>query len=53
MGRYGVAAVLPTFVSQKSGHVIATSSVAGLKAYPGGAIPLVQPPSLGEDGAGG
>ena len=34
----GVAAVLPTFVSQKSGHVIATSSVAGLKAYPGGAI---------------
>ncbi len=34
----GIAAVLPTFVSQKSGHVIATSSVAGLKAYPGGAI---------------
>jgi NADP-dependent 3-hydroxy acid dehydrogenase YdfG len=34
----GVAAVLPTFVSQKSGHVITTSSVAGLKAYPGGAI---------------
>lgn len=34
----GVAAVLPTFVSQKSGQVIATSSVAGLKAYPGGAI---------------
>lgn len=34
----GVAAVLPTFVSQKSGHVIANSSVAGLKAYPGGAI---------------
>lgn len=34
----GVAAVLPTFVSQKSGHVITTSSVAGLKAYPGGAV---------------
>ena len=34
----GIAAVLPTFISQKSGHVIATSSVAGLKAYPGGAI---------------
>lgn len=34
----GIAAVLPTFVSQKSGQAIATSSVAGLKAYPGGAI---------------
>ncbi len=34
----GVAAALPTFIRQKSGHVIATSSVAGLKAYPGGAI---------------
>lgn len=34
----GVAAVLPTFIEQKSGHVLATSSVAGLKAYPGGAI---------------
>jgi len=34
----GIAAVLPTFVSQKSGHIITTSSVAGLKAYPGGAI---------------
>lgn len=34
----GVAAVLPTFISQKSGHVIANSSVAGLKAYPGGAV---------------
>jgi len=34
----GVAAVLPTFVSRKSGHVITTSSVAGFKAYPGGAI---------------
>ncbi|MBT1157148.1 SDR family oxidoreductase [Aminobacter anthyllidis] len=35
---YGLAAVLPTFVEQKSGQVIATSSVAGLKAYPGGAV---------------
>jgi NADP-dependent 3-hydroxy acid dehydrogenase YdfG len=34
----GVAAVLPTFIGQKSGHVITTSSVAGLKAYPGGAV---------------
>ena len=34
----GVAAVLPAFLAQKSGHVIATSSVAGLKAYPGGAV---------------
>lgn len=34
----GVAAVLPIFIEQKSGHVITTSSVAGLKAYPGGAV---------------
>lgn len=34
----GVAAVLPTFTEQKSGHIITTSSVAGLKAYPGGAV---------------
>jgi len=34
----GVAAVLPTFLKQKSGHVITTSSVAGLKAYPNGAV---------------
>ena len=34
----GVAAVLPIFTAQKSGHVITTSSVAGLKAYPGGAV---------------
>jgi NADP-dependent 3-hydroxy acid dehydrogenase YdfG len=33
-----VAAVLPTFISQKSGHIIANSSVAGLKSYPGGAV---------------
>lgn len=34
----GVAAVMPTFVGQKSGHIIATSSVAGLKSYPGAAV---------------
>lgn len=34
----GVAAVLPAFLEQKSGHVIATSSVAGLKAYPNSAV---------------
>jgi NADP-dependent 3-hydroxy acid dehydrogenase YdfG len=34
----GVAAVLPTFIAQKFGHVIATSSVAGLKAYLNGAV---------------
>jgi NADP-dependent 3-hydroxy acid dehydrogenase YdfG len=34
----GVAAVLPTFINQKFGHIIANSSVAGLKAYPGGAV---------------
>ncbi|OOG26240.1 oxidoreductase [Enterococcus casseliflavus] len=35
---YGLAAVLPNFISQKSGQVIATSSVAGLKAYPNAAV---------------
>ena len=34
----GVAAILPTFIEQKSGHIITTSSVAGLKSYPGGAV---------------
>ena len=34
----GVAAVLPTFIRQKSGHVITTSSVAGLKSYFNGAV---------------
>ncbi len=34
----GIAAVLPTFEAQKSGHIITTSSVAGLKAYPGCAV---------------
>ncbi|CDQ39950.1 SDR family oxidoreductase [Virgibacillus salexigens] len=34
----GLEAVLSEFKKQKSGHVITTSSVAGLKAYPGGAV---------------
>ena len=34
----GIAAVLPEFTSQKHGHVITTSSVAGLKIYPGAAV---------------
>jgi NADP-dependent 3-hydroxy acid dehydrogenase YdfG len=34
----GVAAVLPMFIEQKSGQIVANSSVAGLKAYPGGAV---------------
>nr|WP_256369769.1 SDR family oxidoreductase [Tropicimonas sp. IMCC6043] len=34
----GAAAVLPEFIARKSGHVIATSSVAGLKAYPAAAV---------------
>ena len=34
----GIAAVLPTFIAQKSGYVLATSSVAGLKAYPGAGV---------------
>ncbi|BDR55086.1 oxidoreductase [Bombiscardovia apis] len=34
----GIAAALPEFTSQKSGQFITTSSVAGLKAYPNGAV---------------
>lgn len=34
----GVAAVMPTFSEQKSGHVLATSSVAGLKSYPSNGV---------------
>ncbi|MDR1159566.1 MAG: SDR family oxidoreductase [Syntrophomonadaceae bacterium] len=34
----GIGAVLPEFIKQKSGHVIALSSVAGIKVYPGAAV---------------
>lgn len=34
----GIAAVLPTFEAQKSGHVLSVSSVAGLKVYPGAGV---------------
>jgi len=29
---------MPTFIEQKAGHVLAVSSVAGLKNYPGAAV---------------
>ncbi len=33
-----IAAVLPDFISQKSGHIVVTSSVAGTKSVPGNAV---------------
>lgn len=34
----GVAAVMPDFTSQKSGQIITTSSVAGIKSFPGAGV---------------
>lgn len=33
-----MAAVLPEFIAQKSGHIIVTSSAAGLRSVPGNAV---------------
>lgn len=35
---YGIAAFLPLFLKQKFGHFLTTSSVAGLKTYPGAGV---------------
>jgi NADP-dependent 3-hydroxy acid dehydrogenase YdfG len=35
---WSVAAALPTFLAQRSGHIIALGSVHGLKVFPGGAV---------------
>lgn len=35
---YGIAAALPVFLAQQSGHIINMSSVSGLKVAPGGAV---------------
>lgn len=34
----GMAAVLPEFLAQKSGHIVVTSSIAGTKSVPGNAV---------------
>lgn len=35
---YSMAAVLPEFIAQKSGHIIVTSSAAGTRSVPGNAV---------------
>ena len=35
---YGIAAILPRFKQQKSGHIVNVGSIAGRRIYPGGAV---------------
>ena len=35
---HGISAVMPTFTAQKSGQIITTSSVAGIKSFPGAGV---------------
>ncbi|BBX40023.1 SDR family oxidoreductase [Mycobacterium simiae] len=35
---WGIAAALPVFLQQRSGHVVTLGSVHGLKVFPGGAV---------------
>jgi NADP-dependent 3-hydroxy acid dehydrogenase YdfG len=35
---WGVAAVLPVFLKQRSGHLVTLGSIHGLKVFPGGAV---------------
>lgn len=35
---HGIAAVMPEFIKQKSGQIITTSSVAGIKSFPGAGV---------------
>lgn len=35
---YSIAGVLPEFIEQKSGHIIVTSSAAGIRSVPGNAV---------------
>lgn len=42
---YGVAAVLPSMLAKNSGDIIAISSDAGRKLFPGGAVRVPALPS--------
>jgi NADP-dependent 3-hydroxy acid dehydrogenase YdfG len=35
---HGIAAVMPAFMQQKSGQIITTSSIAGIKSFPGAGV---------------